>query len=124
MKYGLVGLVNFFVDFSILNLFYTVFHIDVIFSAAAGFIAGSILGFILHSRWTFSYNTQGKKILKYSQFLTVSGVGLILTVTIVYILSNKFHVYYNISKLIAVGISILWAYLANRWWVFNKNIIK
>lgn len=120
IKYGLVGLLNFTSDFVVLNFFYKFFGINLILSTASGFITGSIVGFVLHSKWTFKYNTGGKNFLKFSQFIFVSCTGLIITVSIVHLLSNIVGVYYNISKLIAVFFSILWAYSASRWWIFKK----
>ena len=41
-----------------------------------------------------------------------------------YILNSLIHINENIANLIAIPLSILFAYITNRKWVFHKRILK
>lgn len=123
LRYFMVGFLVLISDYFILNLLHGKFGIGLLFSATIAFVCGSLTGFLFHSQWTFKYELSNRKILKFSHFILVGVVGLITTDLIIYIFTINFDLQYNLSKTIAVIVSIAWAYLANRWWVFSKRDI-
>lgn len=123
VRYFLAGGIVISLDFGLLNILYLL-GVNLIIATTVGFIAGSVMGFFIHSRWTFNYDTSGKNMLKLSQFLGVGIGGLVLTDIIIYSLAYKIGLNYNTAKVIAVLVSIIWAYSASRWWVFRKKCIN
>lgn len=118
-RYVLVGVVVTMSDIGLLNVLIRAFHFNVYLATFLGFIVGSLVGYFLHSRWTFRYDTTGKQVLKISQILLVSGVGLLLTETIMYYGTTTFGWHYNMAKISALVVSVLWAYSCTKWWVFR-----
>ncbi|HLC48958.1 MAG TPA: GtrA family protein [Candidatus Andersenbacteria bacterium] len=121
IRYILVGALNVTIDFIVLNTSLLFFELSLFWATFFGFAAGGILGYFLHSRWTFQYDTTGKEALKLSHFLLVAGIGLIITEAIVHLCTNQLGIYYNYSKTIAIIASVAWAYSASKWWVFRKT---
>ncbi|OGY34128.1 MAG: hypothetical protein A3D99_02050 [Candidatus Andersenbacteria bacterium RIFCSPHIGHO2_12_FULL_45_11] len=120
IRYGIVGVVNTTVDYAVLNICLLLFGLSLFWATFFGFAAGGLVGYFLHSRWTFRYNTSGKEMKKLSHFLCIAVIGLSLTEIIVHIFTNKYGFYYNYSKTIALVVSIAWAYSASKWWVFRN----
>jgi len=121
IRYGIVGAVNATVDYAVLNLCLLLFGFSLFWATFFGFAAGGILGYFLHSRWTFAYDTAGKEAQKLTHFLFIAVIGLTLTEAIVHLFTNQFELHYNYSKAIALVISVAWAYSASKWWVFKKT---
>ena len=123
IRYGMAGLLVLAVDYALLNTLLFI-GIGLVESASIGFIAGAGAGYLLHSKWTFRYETKGKHVIKFSQFIMTGAAGLIITDFTVYLCTTTLLLNHNISKTIAVAFSALWAYVASRWWIFKKNSKK
>ncbi len=124
IRYGMVGAVSTVLDICVLKLTYSLMHNDIKrlwLATAIGFIAGTINGYYMNSRWTFKYNTKGKEAAKFSQFATISLVGLGLTEIIVLNLTTKASLSETIAKLVAVAIVFFWNYFGNKFWTFRKQ---
>lgn len=121
IRYGIVGAINATIDYLVLNICLLLFGLSLFWATFFGFVAGGILGYFLHSRWTFKYNTSGREARKFAHFLFIAVVGLTLTEVIVHSLTNQFGLYYNYSKAFALIIAVAWAYSASKWWVFRRE---
>lgn len=120
VRYCVAGLLVLLIDYALLNVL-LIIGVGLLEAASISFLAGAITGYLLHSRWTFKYNTGGNHALKFSQFLITGTIGLVTTDIIVYICTRLFLFNHNISKTIAVAVSAAWAYSASRWWIFKKT---
>lgn len=130
LKYGVVGVVSTVIDMGLLKIL-TMIGLPVWIAVAAGFLAGTINGYFMNSRWTFAYKTKGREAAKFSQFAIISLIGLGLTEIIVNLYLANFQTGlvlfgHSISatmtgKLIAVAIVFVWNYLGNKLWTFKKQ---
>ncbi len=131
VKYGVVGAVSTAIDMVLLNILKTWLGWLLWIAVAVGFIGGTVNGYYMNSRWTFSYDTEGQEAKKFSQFAIVSVIGLLLTELIVnfYVaaidrslaLAGREISAYNVGKLIAVFLVFFWNFGANKLWTFKTN---
>lgn len=123
-RYFFVGIIVVTIDFTTFNTLLFL-KTPLLFATTFGFLTGTIAGFFLHNNFTFQNKTTDTALesKKFFKFVTVAAVGLLLTDFIVYFFTEKIHFHHNISKSIAVFVSVAWAYSASRWWVFipKKN---
>lgn len=124
IRYGLVGSLSVSVDFAILNIAYLKINLPLYLSVLLGFTASVIIGYFLHSRWTFRYDTKGKEFSRLTNYILVTVIGLVITEGIVLVATEKFGMYYNISKVIAVAFAILFTYITSKYWVFRNKITE
>lgn len=130
IKYGLVGLLCALVDFVLLNLTKSLLF-PLWLALAVGFAAGTILGYRLHSRWTFGYNTIGQGRAKFSQFVILALTSLLLTELIVHLFvfffNSNLHyagmtiTSYNVGKLISLFVIYLWNFFISRFVIFRPT---
>ncbi len=106
-----------FVLFGVLNYL----HVNIYLAALLDFVVGMIIGYLLHSRFTFRYDTTGKQIQKFSQLIVVGLGGLIITWLILYWVADGMGIHPALAKFIAMCLSFIWAYSMNRWWVFRRS---
>lgn len=121
IKFGLTGAVSTVLDVGTLNLFFIVVHTSLYLSTFMGFIAGTINGYLMNNFWT--YRRLGKKAnpKDFIKLAMVGAVGLGLTELIMFILSGKVGLNYNVAKLIAIVIVFFWNFFAARRWAFGAH---
>lgn len=133
-KFVLVGILNTFIDFTVLNLliFLTDIASGVGYSIFKGvsFIVAVINSYFLNKFWTFKSASDGKK-KEFIQFLAVSiggfGINVGIASLIVNVVAKQFSysgvsetIWANIGALIATFCAMVWNFLGYKFIVFKK----
>jgi len=131
-KYGLVGISNTLLDFSVLNALSYVFHVysgfSLILINVFSFLAANINSYFWNKYWTFQ--SQNKKVAgEFLKFLIVSAIGFILNSVILWFFTTVMEpalglspqIWENIAKLIATGAYIIWNFIGYKLIVFKDN---
>lgn len=67
-------------------------------------------------------------ILEFTKFAIVGAIGTVVNLSILYLLTDIFKIYYLISEIIAFFISVLNNYVINKIWTFKEefkeNMVK
>ncbi len=132
MRFVVVGLINTGIDFLILNVEMFLTRITsgpgMIAQNAISFGVATINSYYLNKKWTFSDNERKKEGIKFTQFLTVSIIGIIINTIIVYLFTTSVQpmfglnpqLWANVGKIIATAISLIWNFLGYKFIVFKK----
>ena len=122
-RFLVVGTFNVFVDYTVLNLLYLFLDFSLFWSVFWGFISGGVVGYTLHSRWTFSAIIEGKKqeILKFSSLMAVSVFNLSLSELIIHFLVEVLSLNYNLAKLGAILITTSISFISMKFFIFKKT---
>jgi len=127
-KFSIIGSFNFLVDMIILNSlsFLTGFNKGVfaaLFSVIS-FTVGNVSSYQMNKRWTFKDNRGNSR---YKIFLSVSMVGVLINVVVVYSLTSHINQPYfsdtmwlNVSKVIATSFVVFFNYFSYKKWVFKS----
>lgn len=112
LKFGAVGFSGLFVDFGLTYLFKEVFHVQKYVSNAIGFMMAASSNYILNRIWTFE-STNPNIALEYTEFITISLIGLVINTAILYLLVSKLRMNFYLSKVFAIAVVTLWNFFAN-----------
>jgi len=129
-KFIIVGGLNTFLDFAVLNFLISLSGI----AAGAGFSLFKGISFLVavtnsyfwNKYWTFESTT--KKELEFVQFVVVSAVGLFINVGVASFIVNNIGppsavspaLWANIGALVAVAASLIWNFLGYKFIVFRR----
>jgi len=135
LKFCVVGVIGFVVDFGIMNL---ILHFtgNARLASTISFIAAVISNFIWNRYWTYPDSREKPLMQQLGQFFLINVIGLgiryILFLTIDQpiiklaenILPADFFISpsvvgHNITMIIAVFIVMMWNFFANRLWTYN-----
>ena len=113
-RYALTGGSSFLVDF--LLLFFLeragVYYLP---AAAVAFLAGITCNFLLTKFFAFkSVAPSVKGVGEVAVFAAISGVGLGLTMLLMYFFTSRLHIYFMFSKLISSVTVFLWNFLGRK----------
>jgi len=125
VKFATVGALGAVIDFALLNILKGYFGWSLLLANTVSVSVAIISNFVWNRLWTFPESRNRKKRKQLPQFALVNIVGLILNNIIVVGLDAVLISYldeplsYNVAKLIAIGIVLLWNFGANRLWTYR-----
>ncbi|WP_293667307.1 GtrA family protein [uncultured Parabacteroides sp.] len=120
IRYTIVGGLAFIVDFGLLFLLTEYFGLYYILSATCSFLAGLLVNYYISTAWVFESTIKSKQ-LEFTLFSLIGMVGLGLNDLLIWTFTEKFHIYYMLSKLITAILVYLWNFLGRKYLVFSKQ---
>lgn len=120
LRYGIVVLIAFPIDFGLLYVFTEKFHIFYLVSAISAFTISMLVNFAISIKWVFKARTKRALWKEITAFAIIGFVGLGLTALLVWLFTSVFGMHYLISKLIAVCFVFFWSFGARRL-LFDKH---
>ena len=123
----LIGVMNTAIDFGLLNLLIMLTYQHsgwwlLIFNGLS-FLAAVSNSYVLNGRVTFRYRELGDP-LRFARFIGVNAMGLVINSGIVGLMAPLLEGRYssivaiNVSKALAVLVSLCWNYLGSKRWIF------
>ena len=125
LKFCLVGLSGVFVNLGLLGLLTEIAGLFYLLSAVFSIESSILSNFILNEIWTFKERRTFpiKDVLgRMFKFNIASVGGLLINMTILFILTEFFGIYYLISELFGIGGAVLWNFTINTWWTWKVKI--
>ncbi|MFC1756532.1 GtrA family protein [Patescibacteria group bacterium] len=138
-KFAIIGAMNTGVDLVILNIETLTTGIKegpgYAIQKGLSFLAAVIFSYFMNKRWTFEDNSKEEQGKKFSQFLSVSIVGMIINVTAatsavtyakpainemlnIAILTDQ--VWVSLGALVGTAVGLIWNFIGYKLWVFKK----
>lgn len=117
-KFGIVGLIGLILDFSVTWFCKEKLRFNKFLANGLGFCIAVINNYLLNRIWTFTSNNP-KITNQFLLFLMVSLTGLLLNTFIIYLLHNKIHLNFYLSKVIAIALVFIWNFTLNSLFTFN-----
>ena len=119
-KFVIVGVVNTLINLISLYILTDLFNIYYMFSAIFAFVLANTNSFVLNKIWTFNDFFKDSFFKKYTKFIIVSVITLIVNLSILYSLTEYLHFHYMISQIIAIAFSLWINFIGNLLWTFKK----
>ena len=121
-KSQLTALAATVVDFSTLTFSVEKLHFYVPRAVALGAFLGAITNFFLNRHWTFDGASKGKVQEQGLRYFLVSAGSLGLNTIFVWLLTEKFGVYYLYSKIVtALAVGFFYNYPMHRFFVYTAS---
>ncbi|WP_251035853.1 GtrA family protein [Paenibacillus sp. ISL-20] len=115
-KYALVGIIGTGIQTSILIMFVEVYNFQVIVATTMGFICSLLVSFFINFRWTFGRNKL--TIYSFVKYLIVSLSGLLLNISILYIMVDLLGIWYIWAHILTLVVVPISNFTLNRMWTF------
>lgn len=112
-KFGIVGILCFFIDYGILIALTEIVGVNYLFSSAISFSISVIVNYILSLSFVFD-TEKGNNLKNFSLFIVLSVIGLGINQLLMWIGVEILGIYYMISKIIATGIVMLYNFITRK----------
>jgi len=118
-RYSIVGGVAYIVDFVSLFLLTEYAGIHYLLSAMIAFILGLIANYILSIIWVFAKRRVERIQLEFSIFAFIGVIGLALNEFFMWFFTEKFGIFYLVSKILTTVVVYLWNFWARKFILFS-----
>ena len=113
LRFGVVGVLAFIVDYGILYFLTEYVHLYYLLSSIISFLISLVVNYILSIKWVF--DVQKKQTVKdVIIFAVLSTIGLLINSLVMYLSVELFSIYYMIGKIIATFIVMVWNFITRK----------
>lgn len=120
VRYVGVSSIGVLVDLAIFFVFAKLLRFNYLWVAGIGFIIATFVNYELCVRFVFEREARFNKHHELLLIFIVSGMGLLLTQVILYIMVSYTKIELMTSKISATFIVFLWNYAARKHYIFKK----
>lgn len=112
-KFGIVGMIAFLIDYSLLYLLTEFMSIHYMISSIISFLVSLIFNYIASIYWVFDVSKKqtSKEIFI---FTILSMIGLGINQFVMYLMTTVGSIYYMVSKLVATVIVMIWNFITRK----------
>lgn len=115
-RFLLVGVVCTALQYGLLILLVEVFRLQPTPASTIGYIASSVVNYLLNYSFTFRSSADHRRALP--RFLLIALCGLALNAAITYVGTAVMGLQYLLAQVLATGATLVWNFLVNLRWTF------
>ncbi len=113
LKFGLVGGTAFVIDYVLLYFCTEFLHIHYLISSIISFTVSVIFNYILSIKWIFDVKKK-QDVKGFVIFIILSVIGLGINSLIMYVMVEKFGVYYMLSKIVSTAVVMVYNFITRK----------
>ena len=114
MKFGVVGVIAFFIDYVLLFVLTEFGGINYLVSATISFTASVIFNYIASMRYVFTHKEDMSRRKEFVIFVVLSAIGLVINNVCMWAGVEIFGIHYMITKIGATFIVMVWNFVTRK----------
>ncbi|MFQ5493384.1 MAG: GtrA family protein [Candidatus Dojkabacteria bacterium] len=118
VRYFIIGVASFAIDFILFNIFIYLLHVEPIPANMTSLLLSMVFNFIMSNFWTFKVGKE-KMRRKIARYLVIAAINYVLNNIILYVFLTYMSLHPVIAKVFVMGLQITWTFLIYKLWVFK-----
>lgn len=114
MKFGVVGVIAFVIDFGVMVFLTEVFGIDPVISATVSFIISVIFNYAASMRYVFSHREGMSRTREFVIFVVLSAIGLGINDLLIWAGTDLASFDYRLVKIFATAVVMVWIFVTRK----------
>lgn len=114
MKFGVVGIIAFVIDFGVMVFLTEVFGIDPVISATVSFIISVIFNYAASMRYVFSHREGMSRTREFIIFVVLSVIGLGINDLLIWAGTDLASFDYRLVKIFATAVVMVWNFVTRK----------
>ena len=114
MKFGVVGVIAFVIDYGLLALLTEVFGVNYLVSATISFTVSVIFNYLASMRYVFTHKEDMSRRREFVIFVVLSVIGLSINNLCMWAGVELFGIHYLITKIVVTAIVMIWNFVTRK----------
>lgn len=114
LKFGIVGVICFGIDYGLMILLIELSGLDYLLSSGISFGASVVVNYFLSMRFVFTSKEKNSKVKEFVIFVVLSVMGLLLTVVLMRLSVENLGFHYMQSKIVITGIVMAFNFVTRK----------
>lgn len=120
LKFGVVGVIAFFIDYGVLMLLNVGFGVNSVVAAGISFTVSVVFNYVASMRFVFTHRDDLSRGKEFVIFIILSVIGLVINEVVMWlglqtIGGSPFAV--TVTKVVATAIVMVWNFLSRKKWL-------
>lgn len=114
MKFGIVGVIAFVIDYGFMVLLTEVFGVPYLISTTVSFIISVIFNYFASMRFVFKHKDDMSRRREFIIFVVLSVIGLVINDVFMWLMVDFLFIDYRISKIVVTFIVAVWNFVTRK----------
>ena len=114
MKFGIVGVIAFVIDYGFMVLLTEVFGVPYLISTTVSFIISVIFNYFASMRFVFKRKDDMSRRREFIIFVVLSVLGLVINDVFMWLMVDFLFIDYRISKIVVTFIVAVWNFVTRK----------
>lgn len=121
MRFGVVGILAFIIDYTVLLVLTEVAGIHYLISSAAAFVVSVMFNYIMSVAFVFETDKNRSKGAEFTLFALMSAGGLGINQLMMWLLSDLMFIPYQLSKVLTTGVVMVYNFVTRKLFLERKE---
>ena len=121
VRFGIVGVIAFVIDYTVLLVLTEVCNIHYLVSSAVAFLVSVIFNYILSITFVFETDKSKSKGTQFGLFAVMSAGGLGINQLMMWLLSDLMFIPYQLSKFLATAVVMVYNFITRKLFLERKE---
>lgn len=114
MKFGVVGVIAFFIDFGVMVFLTEVFGMNPVASATISFTVSVVFNYLASMRYVFQHREGMSRTREFVIFVVLSVIGLAINDALMWAGTELATFDYRLVKIIATAVVMVWNFVTRK----------
>lgn len=114
MKFGIIGVIAFGIDYGLLIFLTEVFGIEYLLSATISFTVSVVFNYVASMRYVFAHKEGMSRRREFVIFVVLSAIGLVINNVCLWAGTDLLGVDYRLSKIAVTAIVMVWNFITRK----------
>ena len=114
MKFGVVGVIAFFIDFGVMVFLTEVFGMNPVASATISFTVSVVFNYLASMRYVFQHREGMSRTREFAIFVVLSVIGLAINDALMWAGTELTAFDYRLVKIIATAVVMVWNFVTRK----------
>lgn len=121
MKFGIVGVIAFVIDYGFMVLLTEVFNVPYLISTTISFIISVVFNYFASMRFVFKRKDDMSRRREFIIFIVLSVIGLAINDVFMWLMVDFLYIDYRISKIVVTFIVAVWNFVTRKIFLEAKD---